>query len=86
MINLKGRRLLIELNKSKRFSPSGLIYLPDTVQEKRYTGKVVAVGDGADPEFLGKEVLFDIAASTDLNLPDISGKLVFQTSIIAILN
>jgi len=72
---------LLPINQSKHG-----IYVPDSLLEKRNRGIVMHIGTNVDPDLLGKEVLFQLAAAQDFNYENITGKLLFTTDIIATLN
>lgn len=84
-MQLQKNNLLVQqldpINQSKHG-----IYVPDSLLEKRNRGIVTHVGTNVDPDLLGKEILFQLAAAQDFNYENITGKLLFTTDIIATLN
>lgn len=84
-MKLQKNNLLIKpldpINQSKHG-----IYVPDSLLEKRNRGVVTHIGTNVDPDLLGKEILFQLAAAQDFNYENITGKLLFTTDIIATLN
>jgi len=64
-IKIPGNRILIEPSEPIRKLPSG-IYLPETAIQKPNTGTVVAVGESADTELMGRKVLYNPLVATQI--------------------
>ncbi len=83
-MTILGHRVLIEPEEAIKQTASGL-YIPETAQKPRNTGKVIAVGTEADQSLLNKKVMFQPQAAQTLDFDNVSGRLIFETDIIAIL-
>jgi co-chaperonin GroES (HSP10) len=84
-MNILHNNLIIKQHDPLMQSKHG-IYIPDQLLEKRNRGVVTHIGTDIDPELLGKEVLFVLASARDFNHENITGKIIFDTDIIATLN
>lgn len=84
-MTLTKNNILISPLGGERITKGG-IYIPDQLVQKRNRGTVTHIGPDVDEGLLGKEVLFILAGAQDFKHETISGKLIFDTDIIAILN
>lgn len=84
-MQLQTKSILINPLGGEKITKGG-IHIPDQLVQKRNRGTVTHIGTDVDPELSGKEVLFILQAAQDFNYEDVSGKLIFETDIIATLN
>jgi co-chaperonin GroES (HSP10) len=84
-MNLNGNRLIVVPDKPTEQS-SGGIFIPDNLQEPRNVGKVIAIGTTVDPELEGKQIMFELQAAHNFTGGGVSGKLIFVSDIVAVLN
>jgi co-chaperonin GroES (HSP10) len=84
-MQLQSTHLIVSPTGGEKITKGG-IYIPEYLIEKRNRGTITHIGTDVDPELLGKEVLFILPAARDFTYGDVTGKLIFTTDIIAILN
>lgn len=84
-MKLKGNRIIVKQDKPQEVTPGG-IFIPQTLQTARNVGEVIAVGETAPNDLMGKKVMFNLAASQNINHGEIKGKLIFVVDILATLN
>jgi co-chaperonin GroES (HSP10) len=85
IMKLTNNHILVSPTGGEKITKGG-IYIPEHLIEKRNRGTITHIGTDVDPELLGKEILFVLAAAQDFNYDNVSGKLIFTTDIIATLN
>lgn len=82
-MTLTGKQILVKPLTPVGKTTSGL-FLPESAQKERNRGTITHVGIDVDKEkYLNKEVLFHIQAAQNFEYEDISGKLIFETDVIA---
>lgn len=84
MILLSNRILVLPEKVSQ--STQGGIFLPDTVKQKRNVGLVVLIGDGVDPKFDKRRVLFNKLVEENMEYEGLTVSMLFVTDVIAILD
>lgn len=65
-MTILGNRILIQPTEPVRQLPSGL-WIPEIAVQKPNTGTIVNVGAGADPELIGKLVMYNPITSVEIN-------------------
>jgi len=83
-IQLLENSLLIVRDEANKISEGGL-FIPETAQKIRNTGKVVAIGLDTDKKFDGKRVLFDPTAGSYFEVDGLECIRMYEPDIRAII-
>jgi co-chaperonin GroES (HSP10) len=83
-IQLLENSLLVVRDEANKVSEGGL-FIPETAQKVRNTGKVVAIGLDTDAKFEGKRVLFDPIAGGYLEWEGMDCIRMYEPDIRAII-
>ena len=83
MLKPLGDRILVELDKAEEVTAGGLI-IPDSVQDKGFRGKVLAIGDDTKHVQIGYRVFISKFSGVAMNLNDKDCVLLREEDTLAI--
>ena len=75
-----GTNMVVKRLEPQHRSLSGLLYLPDTAQEKQQFGEIIAAGPDLRPRYLrpGQVILFDKYTDAMLESGDVRPEIVVE--------
>ena len=83
-----GDRVVIQPSEGENRTESGL-YIPDTAKEKPQTGTVVAVGGGAEEDYIkvevGQTVLFPKYSGTNITMKGVEYLIMDYDDLLAVI-